>query len=819
MTRWLFSLSMVLTAVQAAESDPLKAWEVLRANCFQCHTKDVAMSGLDLSSREAALKGGTRGAALVPGKSADSRIIQAVTRKTNPAMPPAKPLGDSEIEILKSWVDAGAVWPDTAPVAKGPVSNWWAFQKVKRPAGAASTSAQVDAYIDAALAAQKLPAVPAADRATLARRAYLDLWGLPPTAAQVAEFVGDPSPDAWAKLVDRLLASKHYGEKWGRHWLDLVRYSDTAGFELDPYIHDAWRYRDYVIESFNADKPYDRFIREQIAGDEFYPEDPVSITGTGLYCVGPNRDFYPDQKDINREEILTDFVDTTSAVFLGLTAGCARCHDHKFDPISQEDHYRIRAIFAPAQKTKIALARLPSLSWDTGEMNREWKLREYADQIRTAQGRCKKELFEAKLSQLPPEAQEALRVDDANRTEKQRVLATEYQGKAQVRDDDVRACMTPTERDHLHTVEKKLVQMFANYGPKPFSCGITDYWNVSPKTFIPARSGHAEREVQPGWFSILGGGQVPPPAEKRETTGPIPLTPTTGRRTALANWIADPENPLTARVMVNRIWQYHFGRGLVATPSDFGTRSGKPTHPELLDWLASEFMSNQWSMKHIHRLVMNSAAYQRGTNSSAEATERDPQNLYLSHFSRRRLNADEIRDSVLLATGALNTKMGGTPVVAPLSKEELTNLSQPPDNAWVVNSDTSGYTRRSVYMIQKRTFRTPMMEVFDAPESMLTCPRRDSSTTAPQSLTLLNGTLAVEQSRRFGTELVAKYPADDQLIQAAWSAIFARKPAADEQRLALEFLKTQSQNGGSRTTAAAELIRGLLNTNEFLYVD
>ncbi len=648
----------------------------------------------------------------------------------------------------------------------------------------------------------------------------MDLWGLPPSFEQVREFTSDKSTDAWPKLIDKLLSSPHYGEKWGRHWLDLVRYSDTAGFELDSYIHDAWRYRDWVVDSLNEDKPYDRFIRQQIAGDELFPEDPVAHTGTGLYCVGPNRDLFPDQADINREEMLTDYVDTTSSVFLGLTAGCARCHDHKFDPISQEDHYRIRAIFAPAVKTKVALNRLTSLGYDVAESVREWKLREIGEQIRAVQSRCQTKVRSEKMSTLPAEAQEALRLSDSERTQRQRELATQYQTAGRISDDEVRACMTPEETAKLHEIEKLLVRMYSDYRSKPFACGIADSWNVAPRTFLPARGSRPEREAQPGFFTVLGGGEVPPPAEKREATGPIPLMPTTGRRSALAKWITDPENPLTSRVMVNRVWQYHFGRGFVATPSDLGTRGGKPTHPELLDWLASEFVAKGWSIKQLHRTIMTSAVYQLQATPSKEAVDRDPANLLLSHFSRRRLNADEVRDSVLQATGALNTKRGGRPVVPPLSPEEKATLTQRPDDAWVLTADTSEYLRRSLYLIQKRTFRMPIMEVFDAPDSMLTCPRRESSTTAPQSLSLLNGSFTMERARSLAARIAAEPASDNEAaIRGVWKQVLSREPSPYEMGRATTFLTAQSNNAGGRNEALVELIRAVLNTNEFLYVD
>jgi hypothetical protein len=361
--------------------------------------------------------------------------------------------------------------------------------------------------------------------------------------------------------------------------------------------------------------------------------------------------------------------------------------------------------------------------------------------------------------------------------------------------------------------------MFGDYRSKPFACGITDIGYIAPRTYVPARGSRQREDVQPGFFAILGGGEVPPPAEKREGTGPIPLNPTTGRRRALADWIAAPDNPLTARVMVNRIWQDHFGRGIVATTSDLGTRGRLPSHPELLDWLATEFMAREWSIKHMHRLILNSATYQQDSVGSPSALEKDPENLLLARFSRRRLNSDEIRDSMLAATGRLNRKAGGRPVVTPLSQEELQSLTQRPDDAWVVTADTTEYDRRSLYLLQKRTFRLPMMEVFDAPEPMVTCPRRESSTTAPQSLTLLNGAFVMEHSRTLSKQLAAKYAADAELIRAVWLQVLAREPDAEDVNLATRFLAKQTEIAGGRPAAVIEMVRGLLNLNEFLYVD
>jgi hypothetical protein len=761
--RALGALTIFVSAA-FANGPGTEAVAILQARCVSCHGKATAISGLDLSSAESFRKGGQRGPAL-------RLILKAVRREGPLAMPPTQALSPKEVEILDRWIAAGAEWPAHHKPGQA-AANWWSFQPVIRPAIPAVPSAwarnPVDRFLLAKMSEQGLSPAPEATPAALARRVSYNLTGLPLPSERLQSLTLSDYP----KLVDELLASPHYGEKWGRHWLDLVRYSDTAGFELDSYIADAWRYRDWVIDSFNADKPYDRFIKEQLAGDEFFPEDPVAQTGTGFFCVGPNRDLFPDQADINRVETLTDFVDTTGGVFLGLTVGCARCHDHKFDPIPQRDYYRLQAVFAPAVKTRIALNRLTSLGFEVGENVREIKLREIGEEIGVVQARCR-EKFSSQ--------------------------------------DDIRGCLNPEESARLHEIEKRLVGIYASYRAKPFACGLTDVGDYAPKTYVPVRGSAKGEPVNPGFLSLLGGGDTPPDGFERPTTGPIPLTPTTGRRKALAEWIASPGNPLTARVMVNRIWQYHFGRGLVSTPSDFGSRARGPSHPELLDYLAAEFVQSGWSVKALHRLILNSAAYRQ----SATPNARDPENAYVSYFSRRRLDAEELRDSTLDVTGRLNRARGGRPVVPPLSKEEMFGMIGRASESWVQTADETQHRRRSIYLIQKRTFRLPMMEVFDQPESMLTCSRRDVSTTAPQALTLLNGSFVIEHAQAFAARLAVQ----SNPVETAWRAVLRRDPSPTELRSAQDFLARQTTNTGSPVLAAAELVRGLLNTNEFLYLD
>jgi hypothetical protein len=809
MSRAFFLLLIALPA--SAQTLPERAVAILASKCSSCHGETTAMSGLRLTSREHSLKGGVKGPSIVPGKASASRLFQAVTNAIQPAMPPSGKLSEAEIEVLRSWIDGGAAWPEKTQAAAP--SKWWAFQSVRRPkppeAGAWGRT-PVDAFVLAKLGEEKLAPAAPADRLTLIRRAYFDLHGLPPPADEVRSFVEDRSPDAWEKLIDKLLASPHYGEKWGRHWLDLVRYGDTAGFEQDPYILEAWRYRDWVIRAFNNDTPYDQFVRQQIAGDEIWPDDAEAKSGTGYFTVGANRDMLFKVEDQNKVETLTDYVDTTSSVFLGLSVACARCHDHKFDPIPQRDYYRMQAIFAPAVKTRIFLDYNPARQYDLAVVTREFKLRQIGSEIDRIQSSYRKRLLDERMKSLPAAVRDAFLTDEEKRTPEQRELIDANRRTVRVNDDEIRAAMSQEDRERLQAIERRLTGMFTGHKPPPMSPGIMDMGREAPRTFLAVRGNPAVRgeQVDPGFLTALGGGEIPPPPEEAETTY---------RRRALAEWIAGKNNPLTARVMVNRVWHYHFGRGIVATPSDFGTRGEKPSHPELLDWLASEFMENSWSVKKLHKLIMTSAVYMQGSNASREAAERDPQNRLLSHMNRRRLQAEEIRDSVLNAAGTLNEKMGGIPVVPPLEEDELYGIIGRPSDAWSVTPDPSEHTRRSVYLISRRAFRAPMFEVFDSPDGILPCPRRDSSTIAPQSLTLLNGRFTLDQAKAFA-ERVMKEPGDTR-IDKAWLFAFGRAPHTQEKTAAAAFLAKQTKNLSSEAAAYAELGRALFNLNEFLYVD
>ncbi len=759
---------------------------VLASKCQQCHNQQMQMANVKLAST----------ADLLAHR---DRVLAAIAYTGKVKMPPTGKLSADEAKLLSTWLAAGAIWPAQGAPAKA-ASTWWAFQKPVRPPGE-----NIDQFIDAKLKEKGLSRAPRADKLTLIRRATFDLHGLPPSDAEVQAFLADQRPDAYAKLIDRLLDSPRYGEKWGKHWLDLARYGDTSGFEQDPYLLYSWRYRDYVVKSFNDDKPYDRFIRETIAGDEIYPEEPEAHQGTGFYTVGTNRDMLYKQEKENRVESLTDFTDTTAGVFLGLTVGCARCHDHKFDPIPQRDYYRLQAVFTPFLKTRIFLHYNNARGYDLAENTRTFRLQELGSQMSAMLDPHRKRLRDAEIHKLSPEVIKAFETPDDQKTLEQKKITDQFQKQVEPKDEQVYAQLSKDEQDKLEKIEKRLVSMYRNFAPGPFSPGLTDVGRESPRTYVPTKAGAYGEEVNAGFPTALGGGDIPAPPIAAETTH---------RREGLAEWIASSDNPLTARVMVNRIWQFHFGRGIVNTPSDFGTRA-TASHRELLDWLATEFIAQKYSIKAMHRLMMNSAAYQQAAKPSPKALEIDPENTLLSHFTRRRLEAEEIRDAILASSGALNLKMGGRPVVPQLATEELYGMSQPLNNAWIVTDDQREHDRRTLYMIARRNFRMPLLEAFDQPEGVLSCSRRDSSTTAPQSLSLLNGRFTLAQA----TILAKRIESEPDAVKAAWHRLFGRDPAPFEVERSNRFIEQQTKSLGSRTAALTELARGLFNLNEFLYVE
>jgi hypothetical protein len=695
-------------------------------------------------------------------------------------------------------------------------ANHWSYQKPVRPRIpsvpaplAKRVHNPVDAFVLAPLAARGWTPAPLADRRTLIRRVSFDLLGLPPTPEEVARFVKDPAPDAYEKLIDQYLKSPHYGERWGRHWLDVARYADTGGYETDIYYKNAWRYRDYVVQSFNADKPYDRFVQEQVAGDELWPDNLdldgnyvlapekrkhlEAWIGTGLYALGPQ--IHESNMDARKliYERLTDWVDTTGSVFLGLTLGCARCHDHKFDPFTQRDYYGLQAAFAGSKEVQTPLINAM----------------EIADQ---------KQFYPRLLA-----------VDEARRAV--RLFDKAIAGRP----------MTPAEAKARQELLLALAQTVLAV-PEQAGSSPNSRWDGLMEIPTATVLGHERPELVPA-VHLLGRGDLKRPRTRMTPALPEVLARKTGHtgklsgpfssRKELALWLTRPDHPLTARVLVNRLWQWHFGRGIVATPNDFGQMGQPPTHPELLDWLAAELVARGWSIKAIHRLILTSNTYRQSSQFVSTRAERDdPDNRYLWRMNRRRLEAEAVWDSVHAAAGTLNLTLGGRPVMPPLAADEMTDKAD-----WVVSADPREHARRGLYILVRRNFRFPLFEIFDAPVNAVSCPARDVSTVAPQALWLLNNRTSFAQAQQLAARLVRECgPKPQAWINRAWELALGRPPSASEIKEALHlFDQLAAADGqgkplehpppelrGLPARQAAALVKvclAVFNLNEFTFVD
>ena len=714
--------------------------------------------------------------------------------------------------------------------------RWWAFQKVVKPAVPTPAAKDwvkndVDAFVLAKLEEKKIKPSPPADRLTLIRRATLDLTGMLPTLEEVQDFTSDNSPDAFAKVVDRLLASPRYGERWARHWLDLARYSDSEGFKSDETRPNIWRYRDYVIDSLNKDKPYDRFMKEQIAGDELYPDDPAALIATGF-----NRHF-PDESNARnlmqrRQELLNDITDTVSATFLGMTYGCARCHDHKFDPILHKDYYRLQAFFANTRIEDNASLEPAARRREMAEQRAVWEektkdIRAAMDKvIEPSMGKLYKDIFD----KFPPEIQDCITTAADQRTPIQWQMY--YKARTQLEHSPDEAAKKLKGADAKRWAELKAdLDKFSDIKPPdpPVAQAMIDNGKNAPVTHVLAVGVYDayKEEVQPGFLSILD----PSDAKYASPQG----VDSSGRRSALANWLADPQNPLSTRVMANRIWHYHFGRGIVGSPSDFGVMGERPANKELLEYLTATFVENGWSVKKMHRLIMLSNTYQQSSKFNEEAAKVDPEDKLVWRYNRHRLEGESIRDAMLQVSGRLNLKMGGRGVFPPMPD------GVDPRGGWKKNEDPAETQRRSVYTFVRRNTRYPMFEVFDMPDTHESCPRRNTTITAPQALELLNNKLVLDWARSLaGRVLNDGGLTPEAQVDRAYRLTFARTATEAERKTALEFLNRQSTilaermatddktpvpdnlpAGVEKVRAAAfvDLCHALLNSNEFVYVN
>jgi hypothetical protein len=714
---------------------------ILAKNCTDCHSSDEQEAGLDLSTRDGLLQGSKAGYVIVPGKSAESLLVQLLVSEGKPHMPPDGRLADANIEAIRRWIDdlPPQALPSRGSLAQG--RDLWSLRPMVCAAqpevkDAAWLRTPVDAFVLSRLEAAGLAPAEPADKVHLVRRAYFDLTGLPPSPAEVQAFVADAAPDAYERLLDRLLASPAYGERWARHWLDLARYADSGGFHDDLDRPHAWRYRDYVIRSFNADKPYAQFVREQLAGDELAPRDAQSLAATAFGRNGPSNDNnVGKEKEKYRLDQLDDTLSTTSVVFLGLTIGCARCHDHKFDPISQTDYYRFLAIFNNTVRKDVPLDEAGCPVPNAGK---------------------------PKTAKPKPDKSKSLA-----------------------------AVMVMTEVS-----------------------------SQAPPTYLRWRGDFAKRgpEVQPGVPAAL----VPDDFVFAMAESKLP---TTGRRLALADWISQPENPLAWRVIANRLWQHHFARGIVATPSNFGMTGELPTHPLLLDYLALETARDGGELKRIQRLILSSATYRQSSRASEALLAADPQNLLLGRMNKQRLEGEAIRDSILAVAGTLNTAMGG-PGIKPRIPAELLVASQ--RNKWpIVKQEGPQHWRRSVYVYVKRQLPMPLLELFDSPDTSQTCAARQQSTVPTQALVLMNDQFVQDQAGYFA-ERVARLAADaDEPAALALQLALGTSPSAARVAEAKLFLNEQQaahrQAGLDATKAQrqalTDLCHVLLNCNEFVFVD
>ena len=688
--------------------------------------------------------------------------------------------------------------------------HYWAFQRpLKAPIPGirnAWVRNPIDAFILEALQEKKLEPSPPLDREHLLRRVTFDLTGLPPEPGEIDAFVGDKSQDAYERVVDRLLASPHYGERWALRWLDVVRYADTNGYELDAERPQAWRYRDYVVKVFNTGKPYDLFVKEQIAGDELFPGNQEALIATGFHRAGPIHLVGGNQdEEANRQEVVTEMSGAIGSVFLGLTVGCARCHNHKFDPILQADYYRLQAIFASTELKDLDISTPVEKSvfyW--GKKDYEARLEPVKKAIEDTEKRARGVLREKKLARLDPKLRAALDIPKDKRDADQKTLAMNAEEQLEPLWSEVVDALTPEERAARAQLRKKLHEIeLTEPDPQPSAYAVADSEKAAPSTYILKVGDvkHKMGEVGPGLLTVLNTDNIEiPPASA-------------GRRAALANWLASPEHPLTARVMANRIWQLRMGTGIVATPNDFGVLGQRPANQKLLDWLAVEFMERGWNVKAIDRMIVLSSTYQETSADDPAKAKIDPDNKLYWRMNRKRLEGELIRDAVLSTSGALNPRLGGKPVRVPIEQEVYEQIftESERDGLWPVTPGEFEQHRRSLYLLNKRTVRLPMMSAFDQPDTMTSCPARPVSTHALQALSLFNSDFMREESDRFAARLERECGRDRGFeLRRAYKLALARAPSPAEAKLSRQFFA----NGGT----LADFCLALMNRNEFVYV-
>jgi mono/diheme cytochrome c family protein len=790
-------IALAAVPLSAATNEDLFAQRlrpVLEQHCAGCHTGAAPQGGLSVASLDTLLHGGKRGPAIRPGDAGASLLMRFVRGEQQPVMPLGGALKPEVIEALAEAI--GQMTPPAAATA-APDRDAWLYRKPAAPAIPEVKNREwvrnpIDAFVLAALEAKKMRTAAPADRRALIRRVYFDLIGLPPPPGEVEEFVSSADPEAYEKLIDKLLADQRYGERWARHWLDLVRFAESDGFAIDGERPAAWRYRDYVIRAFNDDKPYDEFVKDQLAGDEI-GRSPGSMVALGFLRMG-TWEADANFKTQLRQDFLNEITSTTSSVFLGLTAGCARCHDHKYDPIPTRDFYRLQAFFAATRIDERPAAFLEVEK--PAEMRR--LLRRYEDEADEAEAGVKRIEQDLKDHYI---AAKGLKPDDK--------AADDFRKSLRDKKDATFSAEQRKAHEEATLRQRRTSEAARRY--RPVAYAVAD---VAPP-HVPSL---------PDTY-VLGGGELAAKGDKVEPGFPVCVTGkeepavipfaggSSGRRRGLAEWIASPSNPLTARVMANRIWQHHFGEGIVRTPSDFGRNGDKPSHPELLDWLALEFVEKKWSVKAMHRLMLTSNAYRQSTSHPdwKQYAAADPENRLLWRMNWLRLESEVIRDSILALSGRLTHLGGGPGFFFDISDDVAQGFEF---FKWFPSADAE-QRRRSVYAFQRRSVMMPMMEVFDGANMSESCSRRNVTTVAPQALTLLNGELTMREARHFAErviELAGPEPA--RQVDRAFLLALARPPDSAEKREALALY-----DGEPPAAALARLGAVLFNLNEFAYLE
>lgn len=797
---------------------------LLKQNCLKCHAGESPKGDLLLTSRAAILKGGESGPAIDLDQIDDSPLIQAINYDGY-EMPPSGKMSPQQIAVLTKWAEMKLAWPKDLheiefeveagpPQVNAESKQFWSFQPVKQPQVPSIANAgnnPIDAFIRRDLNTAGLQPSPAANASELVRRMHYDLLGLPPDPGEVAKWAAKISSDdgllnqaAIAELTDELLQSPHYGEQWGRHWLDLVRYAETNSYERDGAKPHVWRYRDYVVQAFNDDKPYDQFVTEQLAGDEIPVPTADSIIATGYYRLGRWDDEPADPKLAFYDDI-DDIVGTTSQTFLGLTVNCARCHDHKIDPIPQRDYYSMVSFFRNVR-------RYGSRSGDSVIEASVTEIDRPADPG----------VYKAALSRYENDTKDAdkhlqrikkLIWDDLQDVEKE-----EFQYEMN-RVPIVAKRKGGILNDRQVSTYKKQFDRLKNLKankPKGLAaalCVKEDVRKMQPTYLLTRGNPHAEaEEVQPAFPSVLSppAAVIPEMAEGATSSG---------RRKVLADWIASPENPLTARVMVNRIWQFHFGRGIVQSSSDFGFQGTPPTHPELLDWLAAEFVAADWSVKAMHRLIMSSAAYQMSSRPNQDSYAIDPVNKYFWRFDMRRLSAEEVRDSILWANGSLNKdKMFGPSIYTDIPAAVKAGQSRP-GSGWG-NSSPEDKVRRSIYIHVKRSLLDPLLERFDFADTDQACPVRFVTVQPTQALGMINSEFMQQQADSFAKYVKRSADTPETQVRTALMRVMQRTPSTEEITHGLNLMKAlKSEHQMNDDQALKYFCLVALNLNEFMYLD